>query len=61
MTILTLNKRGALKLPKEILSEFNGAKHLMVRVTSTGVALTPVQIHAAADLKAIPEAKPKSK
>jgi hypothetical protein len=58
MNILTVSKRGTLKLPKEVMGAFHGAKHLLIRVTSSGISLTPVQIQAAADLKNIPEHKP---
>jgi|GEM_PF-3545147 len=61
MNILTLNKRGTLKLPKEIIAELHGAKHLLIRVTATGIALTPVQIQAASELKAIPDLSTKVK
>ena len=59
MTILTISKRGTLKLPKDIVAAFHGTKHLQVRTTNNGVLLTPVQIQLAVDMKAIPQAEPK--
>ncbi len=56
MNILTLSKRGTLKLPREVLGEFHGAKHLLVRATGNGIALTPVQIQAATAIRNIPPA-----
>lgn len=54
MTILTLSKRGTLRLPKEVLNHLGDAKHLQVRFGSSGIALVPVKIQAQGDLKAIP-------
>jgi hypothetical protein len=58
MNIITISKRGTMKLPKDILAELNGAKHFILRVTASGISLTPVQIQAAVDFKAIPPEKP---
>lgn len=60
MNILTVSKRGTVKLPKEVTAELHGAKHLLIRVTASGISLTPVQIQAAVDFKAIPDLKPKT-
>ncbi len=57
MTILTVSKRGTLKLPKEVLHHLCGAKHVQVRLGAGGVGLTPVQIQSAIDLKGIPPQK----
>jgi len=54
MNILTISKRGTLKLPKDVLAEMKGAKHLLVRASSSGISLTPIQIQAAVSLSGIP-------
>jgi hypothetical protein len=58
MTILTISNRGTLKLPKEIVQHFKGAKHVQVKIGAGSVALTPVQIQYAGDIRAIPAAQP---
>ena len=55
MTILTISKKNTIKLPKEVSLYLRGAKHLQVRLSASGITLTPVQIQPAADLKAIPD------
>ncbi len=55
MTILTVSKRGTLKLPKDALAHLKGVKHLQLRLGTSGVSLVPVQIHLTVDLKAIPK------
>ncbi len=54
MNILTISKRGTLKLSKDVLAELQGAKHLLVRASSSGISLTPVQIQAAVSMRGIP-------
>ncbi len=58
MNILTVSKRGTLKLPREALSELNGAKHLLIRATAGGITLTPVKIEAAVSIRGIPAMRP---
>ena len=57
MTILSISKRGTLKLPREVVQHLLGAKHLQVRLGVSGVTLTPVEIKPAIDIKGIPESK----
>jgi len=57
MTILTISKRGTLKLPKDVVAQLNGVKHVQLRQSSTGIVLTPVQIQVAIDIKAIPDGR----
>jgi hypothetical protein len=56
MTILTLTKTGALRLPRELLKLLGNPKHLQVRVNATGITLSPVEIQPTMDKKAVPEA-----
>ncbi len=60
MNIITLSKRGTMKFPKDVLAELHGAKHFILRVTASGISLSPVQIQANVDFKAIPPEKPKT-
>ena len=55
MIILTVTKKGTVKLPKEVLDHLRDTRHLQLRFNSHGVTLTPVDIRSVADLKAIPE------
>lgn len=55
MTILTLTKTGALRLPKDILKHLGNPKHLQIRMNSSGATLSPVQIHPTMDKTAFPE------
>ena len=54
MTILTVSKRGTLKLPREAIAHLQGAKHLQLKLGTIGVSLTPVKI---TNIKEIPPAK----
>ena len=58
MTILTINRKGTVKFPKEVLKHLREAKHLHVRLNARGITLMPVQIAPALELKAIPSGKP---
>lgn len=58
MTILTLTRTGAIRLPKEVLRQLGNPKHLHVRVSASGLSLSPVQIQPTMDRKAIPPAAP---
>lgn len=58
MTILTLTSTGAVKLPKEIRRALGNPKHLQIRLSATGLTLSPVAVQRSYDRKAIPDASP---
>lgn len=55
MTIITVTKKGTLKLPKEVLAHLGGSQHLQVRLVDKGVNLVAVQIQTSSGLKGIPK------
>ncbi|PTX92332.1 hypothetical protein DB354_13395 [Opitutus sp. ER46] len=55
MTILTLSKKNTIKLPKDIVQLLRGARHLHVKPTASGFAVTAVQIQPAINFKSIPD------
>jgi len=60
MTILTITKRGAIRLPKELVQQLKGTRHFQVKVSAGGITLMPVQIQLTVDLRAIPAERPQS-
>lgn len=54
MTILTITRKGTLRLPNAIIQHLQSAKHLQVRLNAHGLTLTPVNIRSLANHKAIP-------
>lgn len=57
MTIITVTKAGAIRLPEETMKILGNPKHLQIRVSASGVTLRPVSIHPMVDKKAVPEVK----
>jgi len=55
MTIITVTKTGAIRLPKETMKLLGNPKHLQIRVSASGVTLCPVTIQPTMDKKAVPE------
>lgn len=56
MTIVTMTEKGNIKLPREAVKHLRGAKHLQLKLNGYSIALVPVHIQTAVDLKAIPKA-----
>ncbi|WP_309384302.1 hypothetical protein, partial [Cerasicoccus frondis] len=48
-------KRGSIKLPKEVVNHLAGANYVQIRLTSTGLTLTPVHISGLGKLSEIPK------
>ena len=44
MTILTITRRGTLRLPREVFHHLRDTRHLEVRIHPEGIILTPVSI-----------------
>jgi hypothetical protein len=59
MIILTINKKGNIKLPKEVIRHLGNAQHLQIRLNPHGVTLTPVRIESAINIRRIPESQNK--
>ena len=55
MTIITVTKTGAIRLPKDTMKLLGNPKHLQIRVSASGVMLCPVTIQPTMDKKAVPE------
>lgn len=55
MTIVNMTEKGNIKLPREAVKHLRSSKHLQLKFNGYGVALMPVQIQTAVDLKAIPK------
>ena len=57
MTIITVTKTGAIRLPKETMKLLGNPRHLQVRVSQSGVTLCPVTIHPTMEKKGVPEVR----
>lgn len=57
MTIITVTKTGAIRLPKDTMKLLGNPKHLQIRVSASGVTLCPVTIQPVMEKKAVPEVR----
>ena len=54
MIILTINKKGSVKLPRDLLKSLGDARHLQLRLNAHGISLTPVRIETASSRRDFP-------